>query len=171
MTDIARNSGEPARTLDALYRAEEPKLHRFFRRRLRSGEDAHDMVQEAFTRFAGIAANAMPDRPAAYLQRIASNLLIDLGRRAPLWAEAIETEIPVRAEQEDAIAAADVMAIYRRTMDAMPERTRTVFLLHRVEELPYREIGARLGISIPAVQKHVAKALERIALALHVEDR
>ena len=78
-------------------------------------------------------------------------------------------DIPVRPEQEDALAVADVMAIYRRTLDAMPERTRIVFLLHRVDELPYREIAVRLGISIPAVQKHVAKALERIATALQVE--
>lgn len=128
-------------------------------------------MQEAFTRFAGVASTVMPERPAAYLQRIATNLLIDRARRPPLWTELIEAEIAVRPEQEDAIAATDTLAIYRRALDEMPDRTRTVFLLHRVNELPYREIGTRLGISIPAVQKHVARALERIATALYVEDR
>lgn len=165
------SQAQSARTLDALYRSEGSKLRRFFRSRLRSSEEANDLVQEAFTRFAGVASTVMPERPAAYLQRIATNLLIDRARRPPLWTELIEAEIAVRPEQEDAIAATDTLAIYRRALDEMPDRTRTVFLLHRVNELPYREIGTRLGISIPAVQKHVARALERIATALYVEDR
>lgn len=38
-------------------------------------------------------------------------------------------------DQSHAIEAADVTRLYRRALEELPERTRTVFLLHRVEEL------------------------------------
>src|SRR3546814_10902814 len=56
----------------------------------------------------------------------------------------------------------DVMRAYRRALAELPDRTREVFLLHRVDELAYREIGEKLGISIPTVQYHVARALAHI---------
>ena len=62
------------------------------------------------------------------------------------------------------------MRTYEAALGALPERTRTIFLLYRVEELCYREIAEQLGISIPAVQKHMAKALERISIALLDKD-
>ena len=49
------------------------------------------------------------------------------------------------------------------------EKTRKVFLLHRVEELTYKEIGERLGVSIPTVQYHVARALAHLDAALGQE--
>ena len=74
------------------------------------------------------------------------------------------------AEQEDALLAGDVMTIYQSALDSLPERTRSVFLLYRIEGLKYREIAQALDISIPAVQKHMARALERITLALNAQD-
>ncbi|MCF8707566.1 MULTISPECIES: RNA polymerase sigma factor [Sphingomonadaceae] len=153
--------------IEALFRVEGPRLQRYIRRRLHSGEDVCDLVQEAFVRLAQVAREAMPARPAAYLQRIARNLLIDRSRREIHSAVLrVVQDIAVPATQEDGLRLNDVMQTYEATLAVMPERTRTVFLLYRVEELCYREIAARLGISIPAVQKHMAKALERIALAL-----
>jgi RNA polymerase sigma factor (sigma-70 family) len=38
-------------------------------------------------------------------------------------------------------------------------RTREVFLMHRLSNLKYHEIAARLEISSSAVEKHVAKAV------------
>jgi RNA polymerase sigma factor (sigma-70 family) len=71
-------------------------------------------------------------------------------------------------DQGDRLEVADVMRIYRRALSELPDKTREV-LLHRVEELPYREIGERLGLSIPTVQYHVARALAHIDAALEQE--
>ena len=38
-----------------------------------------------------------------------------------------------------------------------------MFLMHRVEELSYREIHEELGISIATVEYHMMKALAHIA--------
>ena len=152
--------------LEDLFRVEAPRLRRFFRRRMRADEDARDFVQEAFTRFASVAAKTLPAQPAAYLQRIARNLLIDRARRPPVPSELEAVVVGTRPEQEDAMLAGDLMAIYEETLAALPVRTSTIFRLHRVEGLRYREIAAQLDISIPAVQKHMARALEQLAWAL-----
>ncbi|RZL80466.1 MAG: winged helix-turn-helix transcriptional regulator, partial [Sphingomonas sp.] len=40
--------------------------------------------------------------------------------------------------------------------------TRHVFTLHRVDGLGYKAISERLGISVPTVQYHVARALMQL---------
>lgn len=47
----------------------------------------------------------------------------------------------------------------RRAFDALPERTRKVFWLHRVDDLTYAQIAERLGITIQEVQTELANAL------------
>ncbi|MGH6781447.1 MAG: sigma-70 family RNA polymerase sigma factor, partial [Sphingomonadaceae bacterium] len=37
-------------------------------------------------------------------------------------------------------------------------RTRQIFLMHRIDGLKYREIADELGITMSAVEKHIAKA-------------
>lgn len=51
-------------------------------------------------------------------------------------------------------------------MHGMPPRTREVFLLHRFEEMTYPAIGAALGISVSAVEKHIMIALKLLVADL-----
>jgi RNA polymerase sigma-70 factor (ECF subfamily) len=110
--------------------------------------------------------------PAAYLQRIARNLLFDRSKRLEHRLEHRHvpidrpTELSVEPDQEHWIEAQEVLLVYRRALDELPRRTRDIFLLHRMDDLTYREIGARLRISIPTVQYHVARALAHIDAAL-----
>ncbi len=45
-------------------------------------------------------------------------------------------------------------------IDALPDETRDVFLLSRIEELKYDEIAERLNISINTVKYHIKQALK-----------
>ncbi|TCM24928.1 RNA polymerase sigma factor [Novosphingobium sp. ST904] len=167
--------GSDGANLDRLYRDEAPRLARFFRRRLRETDDAPDLVQEAFARLASFMAREALANPAPYLQRIARNLLFEKTRRrkrslAPFHLPIGEGDEPAIApEQEHRIEERDVMRIYQRALDELPEKTRAIFLLHRVDDLTYREIGERLGISIPTVQYHIARSLAHIDAALESE--
>ena len=40
----------------------------------------------------------------------------------------------------------------------LPERTRQVFVLRRLEDMSFREIALRLGLSVSAVEKHMLRA-------------
>lgn len=45
---------------------------------------------------------------------------------------------------------------------SLPDRQRTVFLLHRYEGYSYTRIAAHLGISTKAVKRAMCKALRKI---------
>ena len=153
-----------------LYRLEAPRLARYFRRRFRSDGDALDWVHETFVRFAQATPADSLRNPRAYLQRIARNLFVDGWRKSKTAAVQI-VEIDranprVEANQDHAICASDLMQQYRRALSTLTPKTRVVFLLHRVEELTYTEIAARLEISINTVEYHMARALLHLDRAL-----
>lgn len=148
----------------ALYREQAPRLQRRLRSKLRSAEDARDLVQDAFARLLG--ARTLPREPAAFLNRIIRNLVIDRTRRATAHGPEIlltqANEPWIEATQSEAIELEQTRALYQASVDALPKRTREVFLLHRVDGLPYKEIAARLEISTRTVEWHVAEAIVRI---------
>lgn len=74
--------------------------------------------------------------------------------------EAIDA--PARAQQEDELAAADLLRVYENAVDLLPPKTRRVFLMHRVDELSYQEISDIVGISVATVQYHMVKALAHL---------
>lgn len=164
--------GEP---IERLYAREAPRLTRFFRRSLGSAHDVPDLVQESFVRLIGAAGHRRAERSGAYLQRIARNLLFDRTRHAKARRSGFHVSfdetlgLSTEPEQGHALEADDVIRLYRAALAGLPERTRTIFLLHRVDGLGYKLIGERLGISIPTVQYHVAKALVQIDKALERE--
>jgi len=158
----------PAPTAEAwfesLYREEAPRLQRRLRATLRSAEDARDVVQDAFARLLG--ARSLPREPAAFLNRIVRNLVIDRARRQSARGSELplndENEPRIEPTQSDAIELEQTRAQYRASVEALPTRTREVFLLHRLQGLAYKEIAEQLGISIRTVEWHVAEAIVRI---------
>ncbi len=125
-------------------------------------------MQEVFARAAGSEQRHQLANPGGFLRRIAQNLLIDRGRRErsnPVVLFPFEEQRDgfTAGEQEWRIEANDLLGLYEQAVDAMPWKTRRVFLMHRVDELSYREIHEALGISIATVEYHMMKALGYIA--------
>lgn len=151
---------------DDLYREQAPRLRRWVDARVRSSEDASDLVQDAFARLLGAGARQGLHKPEAFLNRIVRNLLIDRSRRLSGRTTHVpidETNEPlVRATQEDELELEQMRRRYRAAVDALPPRMREVFVLHRVEGLGYKDIATQLGISIRTVEWHFGEALLRI---------
>ena len=149
---------------ETLYREQAPRLQRRLRAKLRSAEDARDLVQDAFARLLG--ARTLPREPAAFLNRIVRNLMIDRARRQTAHGPELpltrDDEPWTHAAQSEAIELEQTRALYRAAVEALPKRTREVFLLHRVEGIAYKDIAAQLQISIRTVEWHVAEAIVRI---------
>lgn len=112
----------------------------------------------------------MPRNPQAYLQRIVRNLLVDRGRRPEARVEHCPIDqgidLPVPPDQAYGLEVAQLKRRYREAVAALPNRTREVFLLHRVDELGYQEIAMRLRISPATVRWHVAQAILSIGEAI-----
>lgn len=153
--------------LDDAYREHRGALLGFFRRKA-GPEEAPDLVQEVFARAAGSGQRGRIINPGGFLRRIAQNLLIDRARHKRsndvlLLPFEEEHDAACLPQQEWQLNADDLLGLYEQAVDAMPFKTRRVFLMHRVDELSYREIHERLGISIATVEYHMMRALAHIA--------
>jgi RNA polymerase sigma factor (sigma-70 family) len=165
--------GRRSRILERLFRSEAPGLARFVRSRIGREEEVHDLVQEAFVCLAAARPQILLERPEAYLQRIARNLVFDRYRRTdPLRRpthvaidEAVSVAIP--PEQEWAIEADDARSRYIAVLDTLAPRTREIFLLNRVDGVSYGDIAQRLGLTSKAIEYHMSRALAQLHQAFY----
>ncbi len=160
-------------TFEDVYRAEYPRLLRRLRRRM-GPDEARDLAQEAFARLHYSGKLPMLDQPGAYLNRIARNMLIDRRRRqrrtsAIFYPLDEARDAPTRSEQTWRIEEKDLQRFYRRTVRAMPPKTRRVFVMHRIHRRTYKEIAAELGVCVETVEYHMMRALKLCRAAVAAE--
>lgn len=153
--------------LIGLFQSHRGELQSYLARRLRDPELAADLTQEAFLRYAehspAMAGEIRDSR--SYLYRVAHNLAVDHIRkssrdRIELPGDPVIAALPDDYPGQD-IRTADrqILRYLRMVLDEMPERTRRIFALNRIEGLSYQQVARRMGISESAVQKHLARAL------------
>lgn len=154
--------------LELLYRNEKHALVRFFTRYRASREDAQDLVQEAFLRLTRVDLDT-PDRllrPAAYLRRIARNLLFDRSKAARRHRDDAHVgidDVPLAAADEHRrLEARDSLARLDAAIRRLKPKTREIFLSHHLEGLNYAEIAARTGMSVSGVEKQMGRAFDEI---------
>ncbi|RVT90326.1 RNA polymerase sigma factor [Sphingomonas crocodyli] len=152
--------------LDRLFRREAPGLLRYLKRKTGREDAANDMLQESFVRFATSPRRADLANPAAYLQRIARNLLVDLHRRRVRHAQEVPIDeaahIAIAPEQGQELEARQLLARYEAALEQLSDKTRTIFLMNRRDGKPYRQIQQDLGISLGAVEYHMMRAIAHI---------
>lgn len=140
------------------------RLLRRIRRFVDQRSNAEDMLQEALTRLEVASATQVIANREAFVIRTARNLAIDENRKAAvrrstgidtLFLAALADDCPL---PDEVMIARERLALVTEAIAHMPERTRTIFLMHRLDEMTYREIAATIGISVSAVEKHIARA-------------
>jgi RNA polymerase sigma factor (sigma-70 family) len=137
------------------------RLIREVRVRTRGRADPEDLLHAAYIRLLRYRAQHAVENVAAFLVRTAVNIGVDNYRHerfisdvAPDDAGACENS-PL---QDEVLASRVRLERVREGLSRLTPRTREVFLMHRLDDLKYREIAERLGISQSAVEKHIAKA-------------
>ncbi len=150
--------------LGQLYHGERPRLLRFFARRAGTDE-ADDLVQETFARYAGRtdAGGSLVAEPQAYLTRVATNLLRDRAkfavRRAAAFHQVFDDEVFIGSDPVARLETRDLLSRLDKAVQRLKPRTRRVFLLQRVDGMSYAQIAENTGMSVKAVKKQMAKAL------------
>lgn len=165
--DFPRKSGYNAQLKSLADRFYKP-LFFFFAKRLPAEADADDYVQEVFLRLSARENVSKLDRPEGYIFQTAANLLRDRARRVMRSSANKHEHFVEDAHGHEEISPERVLMgkqdvdAFAEALAALPARTRTVFLLRRLEKMRYGEIARRLGISVSAVEKHMAKAVKRL---------
>lgn len=143
---------------------------------VKSHDIAAELMQETYLRLLGLVDTHAVDHPRALLHRIATNLAIDHLRKdknerntqEPLEA-ALELPCPVPT-QERALLGKERLQMFIQAVEDLPPRTREAFLLYRVYECSYREIAAKMGISLSGVDKHIRRAIEQTCKSVDALD-
>ena len=151
----------------------EAALRSFFRRRLGPGPEVDDLVQEALARLLASRGRRDVQFPAAYLFRIAGNLLADRRRRQDGLSSVAFDEQCLAAgmapDQEDARHLADLQRALAAALAELPDRCREVFVMRRFRNMRTPAIAETLGISHRMVQKYLVRAMTHVYLRLRDE--
>jgi len=59
-------------------------------------------------------------------------------------------------------AARQQLARLQQAVDSLPARCREIFVLHKFDGRPQKQIAEQFGISLNAVEKHLIRALVRL---------
>lgn len=167
----ARDARDAVPDLEMLYSAEVPRLRRYFAR-CGAGQEAGDLVQESFARLAATGSSGRPalERPAAYLHRVATNLLRSRARTA--LRRSLATHVPADTvplagpDPVRALEARDQLVRLQAALRRLSPKTRDIFLAHRIDGQTYQEIATQAGLSVKTVEWHMTKAIGFIDRAL-----
>lgn len=164
-----------AHPLIAAYFEQREALGRFLRARMGVSGDVEDLLQDLYLKVAGLDPATEVRDSRAFLYRLASNQMMDRWRsgqrsvaRDAAWRLANHavgtTEDMADAPSAEAVVAGrQRLAVLNAAVAGLPDKTRTVFSLHKFEGLSYAEVAARLGISRSSVEKHMMDALRVLA--------
>ena len=159
--------------LDTLSREFRPALSRYFGKRAYQQADVEDLVQEVLVRLAVRGDGSDIEQPEAYLMRTATNVWRDFLRKKRTHAqdfheEFLEERHPnAEVGPDHVLAGMESVEVILAALNELPERTRQIFLLCRVEGLRQKRVANRLGISVSAVEKHMIKAIAHLAIYLN----
>lgn len=148
---------------EALNHRWRPALVAFFLRRVRNRAEAEDLTQEVFLRM--LRSEAVEGAHDGYVFQIAHNLLVDLSRRSRIrqrYRDAVAASPPEHSDAFDpqriALGRAE-LARFAAALEELPDRTRTIFTLYRIDQMSQDVIGEAFGISKSAVKKQIASAM------------
>ncbi len=133
-------------------------------RRVGSQDVAAEALHETWIRLGRLDEGDAVRRPESFLYRIAINVAVDRHRSYTRWASRADLEAALASEEdlidpEHIVAMRSELAAILKLISALPERRRAIFRAALMEELSYREIAERFGISTRSVEREMKLAL------------
>jgi RNA polymerase sigma-70 factor (ECF subfamily) len=130
--------------------------------------EAEDIAQEAFAR----AWQRWPlvsrcDSPEAWVRRVATNLAVSRWRRLRVARSAAAN---LTGEQLTPAIGPDTVALVAG-LRALPERQRTVLVLHCLADCSVDQIAAELGCPAGSVKAWLSRGRAALAAAIGADDR
>ncbi len=163
-----------AESFEVLLRRHRRPLISYFCRMVRDQALAEDLAQEVFLRVYQARARYQPEaRFTTWLYRIATNLALNAIRDrrepdAPVEADGWDRDSPEaqipdsKPTAEQSLIRSDRERIIRQAVEALPGNQRAAVVLHKYQEVDYRQISRILGVSESAVKSLLFRAYETL---------
>jgi RNA polymerase sigma-70 factor (ECF subfamily) len=152
---------------DVLYKKYCKRVYKFGYSILKSPEESENIMQDVFLSLWENRHKVQKDSSIkSFVFTITYNKAISIIRKKARESQFIEylkslqeiTEEPVNVKLEYN----ELKTKLDEIINALPQRQKEVYLLHRVEGLKYNEIAERLNISVKTIETHMSCALKTI---------
>ena len=148
-----------------------PALMQYFRRKARDQNEVDDLVQDVFLRIAARRSDEPVENLGGYVFQTAASVLADRHRRRTVRHADSHVEFDTDRHSASDFDAARILEgrqslrLAVTALQSLPERTRNIFILRRIEGYAYRDIASQFGISVSAVEKHMVRAIQQLVAA------
>lgn len=120
-----------------------------------------DLAQDVFLQLWEKRDQVKSETIKPFLFTIARNSFLKNYRRNKIDIKFRSTYV-VQVENESPEFVLEVIELdqkLQKTISALPEKCRVVFLMHRIDDMTYAQIADSLGVSVKAIEKQMSKAL------------
>jgi RNA polymerase sigma-70 factor (ECF subfamily) len=137
---------------------------------LQSREEAEEIVQGIFVNLWEKRETLLITNLSFYLQKAVRNRVINQIRskitQRKYW-EHYRQHMPLQKESADDMAICnDLEHVVDEVVNKLPEKSREVYRLNRVEGQSVSEIASRLNLSEKAIEYHLTKSLKELRVHL-----
>jgi RNA polymerase sigma factor (sigma-70 family) len=154
-----------ARWLAAHILPYEPIVRARLRRMFVYGLELDDIIQEMYARVVSLPSLESIKYPCQYAIQTATAIIIDHVRRSRVISistvgnlDQLEVYAP-EASPEEQLEFREEIAEVAKALALLPERTREVLILRRIEGFSQKDTAKRLGISVKTVEKHMSQGV------------
>jgi len=160
---LARLVSDDQEAFTSLYNQYKTTLHLFVLKFIKSPSLAEDITQEVFMKIWEkreqlSAVNSFKDYLFITARNHTLNRLKFIARQEIAVGEIVRNYPNTKNDTSYQLLQQEYGEYIQRVLSSLPERTREVFQLCRVEEKSYDEVAALLGITRHAVKKHMMRS-------------
>ena len=156
---------------EQVFKSHFKRLHAYAFTILRDDADAEEMVQQVFFKLWERSEKlSLTGSVSAYLYRAVHNESLNYIKHRKIKsnhqlhvAHNMKNEVDHPGKK---ILAGELEKKIHSALNELPEQCRTIFQMSRFDELKYREIADKLGISVKTVENQMGKALKLLRLKL-----
>lgn len=130
---------------------------------------AEDIVQEVLFELYKREEELSVDSLIAYLKRSVYNRSLNKIKSRRSFTDTDEVSYELDAKEtssQEQMEYNELESYLNAVIDDLPEKCRLVFILNRFEQLSYKEVAAKMGISVKTVENQMSKALRILREAM-----
>ena len=155
-----------ASAYDELFNTFGNRVYKFAFSILKSKEDSEEVVQDTFYKIWEKRQTIDPEQSfKSFLFTIAYNNIITKFRekaKEKKYREYFMTNASDHYDQEQTILSDDLQNHVQKIIDKLPPRRKQIFILRKENNLTYKEIAGKLGISSKTVENNINLAIKYI---------